>query len=234
MACLCVFSGHPATFWSTEPACSRQGEWLSGQAASQFMPQACVGALAAGARVPGSTQSGLSAQGFLRRNSDQACSSGECMGNRSPREMVSRKRAGMLSVRPGSCTNPLAEDYPKNTGELIGEQQRKRVAKERQETGYETLSKFSDRGIGLYGVALHAREAVAVSRRTGIIQRGVMRRKHAWSRCPDHSSYVSERGGNPHVTAGLDRVLVVGRLRLRAHVDEIHQEMLMRLDLLDV
>ena len=89
------------------------------------------------------------------------------------------------------------------------------------------------------------REAVAVSRRTVITLAGVIKLNHAGYRCPDpqcpgsHRTYRSVQADAlalPHFTYGLDIVLLVGRLRLRQHqtVDEIHQELLRRLEPLGV
>jgi len=89
------------------------------------------------------------------------------------------------------------------------------------------------------------REAVAVSRRTVITLQGVIKLNHAGYRCPDpqcsghHRTYRSVEAdalASPHFTYGLDIVLLVGQLRLRDHqtVDEIHQEVLKRLEPLGV
>src|SRR2546421_5288912 len=89
------------------------------------------------------------------------------------------------------------------------------------------------------------REAVAVSRRTVITLQGVIKLNHAGYRCPDpqcsghHRTYRSVEADAlalPHFTYGLDIVLLVGQLRLRDHqtVDEIHQEVLKRLEPLGV
>lgn len=89
------------------------------------------------------------------------------------------------------------------------------------------------------------REAVAVSRRTVITLAGVIRLNHAGYRCPDpqcvghartYRSVEADALALPHFTYGLDIVLLVGRLRLREHqtVDEIHQEVLRRLEPLGV
>lgn len=85
------------------------------------------------------------------------------------------------------------------------------------------------------------REAVAVSRRTVIPLEGVIKLNHAGYRCPDpqcvghtrtYRSVEADALALPHFTYGLDIVLLVGRLRLREHqpVDEIHQELLTRLE----
>src|SRR5438094_1762795 len=89
------------------------------------------------------------------------------------------------------------------------------------------------------------REAVAVSRRTVITLEGVIKLNHAGYRCPDpqcvgygrtYRSVEADALALPHFTYGLDIVLLVGRLRLREHqtVDEIHQELLTRLEPLGV
>src|SRR6266516_2728564 len=89
------------------------------------------------------------------------------------------------------------------------------------------------------------REAVAVSRRTVITLAGVIKLNHAGYRCPDPLCAGSQRTYRsaqadalalPHFTYGLDIVLLVGRLRLGEHqtVDEIHQELLKRLEPLGV
>ena len=89
------------------------------------------------------------------------------------------------------------------------------------------------------------REAVALSRRTVITLAGVIKLNHAGYRCPDpqcvghtrtYRSVEADALALPHFTYGLDIVLLVGRLRLKEHqtVDEIHQEMLRRLEPLGV
>jgi hypothetical protein len=89
------------------------------------------------------------------------------------------------------------------------------------------------------------REAVALSRRTVITLGGVIKLNHAGYRCPDpqcvghqrtYRSVEADALALPHFTYGLDIVLLVGRLRLRQHqtVDEIHQEVLKRLEPLGV
>src|SRR5713226_5861647 len=89
------------------------------------------------------------------------------------------------------------------------------------------------------------REAVAVSRRTVITLAGVIKLNHAGYRCPDpqcpgsHRTYRSVEADAlalPWFTYGVDMVLLVGRLRLREHqtVDEVHQELLTRLEPLGV
>src|SRR3989449_4637456 len=89
------------------------------------------------------------------------------------------------------------------------------------------------------------REAVAVSRRTVITLEGVIKLNHAGYRCPDaqcaghqrtYRSVEADALALPHFTYGLDIVLLVGRLRLKEHqtVDEVHQEVLKRLEPLGV
>jgi hypothetical protein len=89
------------------------------------------------------------------------------------------------------------------------------------------------------------REEVAVSRRTVITLEGVIKLNHAGYRCPDpqcvghartYRSVQADALALPHFTYGLDIVLLVGRLRLREHqtVDELHQELLTRLEPLGV
>src|SRR6266516_4351323 len=89
------------------------------------------------------------------------------------------------------------------------------------------------------------REAVAVSRRTVITLDGIIKLNHAGYRCPDvqcpghqrtYRSPVADALALPYFTFGLDIVLLVGRLRLLEHqtVDEVHQEMLRRLETLGV
>jgi hypothetical protein len=89
------------------------------------------------------------------------------------------------------------------------------------------------------------REAVAVSRRTVITLAGVIKLNHAGYRCPDpqcvghqrtYRSVEADALALPHFTYGLDIVLVVAQRRLREHqtVDEIHQELLTRLEPLGV
>jgi hypothetical protein len=74
---------------------------------------------------------------------------------------------------------------------------------------------------------------------------GVIKLNHAGYRCPDpqcvgygrtYRSVEADALALPHFTYGLDIVLLVGRLRLREHqtVDEIHQELLTRLEPLGV
>ena len=73
----------------------------------------------------------------------------------------------------------------------------------------------------------------------------VVKLVHAGYRCPDpqcaghqrtHRSVRADALALPWFTYGLDIVLLVGRLRLRDHqtVDEIHQELLTRLEPLGV
>src|SRR6266571_6977559 len=89
------------------------------------------------------------------------------------------------------------------------------------------------------------REAVAVSRRTVITLDGVIKLNHAGYRCPDvqcpghqrtYRSMEADALALPRMTYGLDIVLLVGKLRLREHrtVDEIHRELLGRLEPLGV
>ncbi len=89
------------------------------------------------------------------------------------------------------------------------------------------------------------REAMTLSRRTVITLQGVIKLTHAGYRCPDaqcsghqrtYRSAEADALALPHMTYGLDIVLLVGRLHLREHqtVDEIHQEVLKRLEPLGV
>src|SRR3984893_9792546 len=89
------------------------------------------------------------------------------------------------------------------------------------------------------------RRAVTLSERTVITLEEVIKLVHAGYRCPDvqcgghQRTYRSVRADAlalPWFTYGLDIVLLVGRLRLREHqtVDEIHQELLKRLQPLGV
>src|SRR5512142_719062 len=89
------------------------------------------------------------------------------------------------------------------------------------------------------------REAMTLSRRTVITLQGVIKLTHAGYRCPDaqcpghqrtYRSAEADALALPHMTYGLDIVLLVGRLHLREHqtVDEIHQELLKRLEPLEV
>src|SRR5512135_2588746 len=88
-------------------------------------------------------------------------------------------------------------------------------------------------------------EAMTLSRRTVITLQGVIKLTHAGYRCPDaqcpghqrtYRSVEADALALPHMTYGLDIVLLVGRLHLREHrtVDEIHQEVLKRLEPLGV
>lgn len=85
------------------------------------------------------------------------------------------------------------------------------------------------------------RRAVTLSERTVITLEGVIKLVHAGYRCPDpqceghRSTYRSAQADAlalPWFTYGLDVVLLVGQLRLSEHqtVDEIHQELLRRLE----
>jgi hypothetical protein len=89
------------------------------------------------------------------------------------------------------------------------------------------------------------RRAVTLTERTVITLAEVIKLVHAGYRCPDaqcaghRRTYRSVRADAlalPWFTYGLDIVLLVGRLRLREHqtVDEIHQELLKRLEPLGV
>src|SRR2546421_2730497 len=89
------------------------------------------------------------------------------------------------------------------------------------------------------------REAVAVSRRTVITLNGIIKLNHAGYRCPNvecpghqrtYRSPQADALALPYFGFGLDIVLLVGRLRLSEHqtVDEIHQELLARLEPLGV
>src|SRR5438876_3656949 len=89
------------------------------------------------------------------------------------------------------------------------------------------------------------REAVAVSRLTMTTLEGVIKLNHAGYRCPNpqcvghqrtYRSAKADALALPWFTYGLDIVLLVGRLRLREHqtVDELHQELLKRLEPLGV
>lgn len=83
--------------------------------------------------------------------------------------------------------------------------------------------------------------AVTLSERTVITLEGVIKLVHAGYRCPDpncqghrrtYRSVQADALALPWFTYGLDVVLLVGRLRLSEHqtVDEIHQELLKRLE----
>jgi hypothetical protein len=89
------------------------------------------------------------------------------------------------------------------------------------------------------------REALTLTRRTVITLEGVIKLTHVGYRCPDpqcvghqrtYRSVEADALALPHFTYGLDIVLLVGRLRLREHqtVDELHQELLKRLEPLGV
>ena len=89
------------------------------------------------------------------------------------------------------------------------------------------------------------RQAMTLTRRTVITLEGVIKLIHAGYRCPDaqcegrrrtYRSVQADALALPGMTYGLDVVLLVGRLRLREHrtVDEIHREVLARLEKLGV
>ena len=89
------------------------------------------------------------------------------------------------------------------------------------------------------------RRAVTLTERTVITLEEVIKLVHAGYRCPDPDCAGSQRTYRslqadalalPWFTYGLDIVLLVGRLRLSEHqtVDEIHQELLQRLEPLGV
>jgi hypothetical protein len=89
------------------------------------------------------------------------------------------------------------------------------------------------------------RQAMTLTRRTVITLDGVIKLIHAGYRCPDaqcpghqrtYRSVEADALALPGFTYGLDIVLLVGRLRLREHqtVDELHQEVLKRLEPLGV
>lgn len=89
------------------------------------------------------------------------------------------------------------------------------------------------------------REAQTLTRRTVITLQGVIKLTHVGYRCPDRQCPGSQRTYRsaeadalalPYMTYGLDVVLLVGRLRLRTHrtVDEVHQDLLERLEPLGV
>src|SRR6266571_4738126 len=89
------------------------------------------------------------------------------------------------------------------------------------------------------------REVKTLSKRTVITLREVIKVTHAGYRCPDaqcpghqrtHRSAQADALALPWFTYGIDIVLLVGRLRLREHqtVDEVHQELLTRLEPLGV
>jgi hypothetical protein len=86
---------------------------------------------------------------------------------------------------------------------------------------------------------------MTLTRRTVITLQGVIKLTHAGYRCPDpqceghrriYRSVAADALALPGMTYGLDIVLLVGRLRLREHrtVDEMHQELLRRLEVLGV
>ena len=86
---------------------------------------------------------------------------------------------------------------------------------------------------------------MTLTRRTVITLQEVIRLIHAGFRCPDpqcaghqrtYRSPAADALALPGFTFGLDIVLLVGRLRLREHqtVDEVHQELLTRLEPLGV
>ncbi len=89
------------------------------------------------------------------------------------------------------------------------------------------------------------REAMTLTRRIVITLQGVIKLTHAGYRCPDaqcpghqrtYRSMEADGLALPRMTYGLDIVLLVGGLHLREHrtVDEIHQELLKRLEPLGV
>jgi hypothetical protein len=89
------------------------------------------------------------------------------------------------------------------------------------------------------------REALTLTRRTVITLQGVIKLNHAGYRCPDpqcvghqrtYRSVEADALALPHFTYGLDIVLLVGRVRLQEHqtVDQLHQELLKRLEPLGV
>ncbi len=89
------------------------------------------------------------------------------------------------------------------------------------------------------------REAMTLTRRTVITLREVIRLIHAGYRCPDpqcaghqrtYRSEASDALALPGFTDGLDIVRLLGRLRLGKHqtVDEVHEELLERLEPLEV
>jgi hypothetical protein len=89
------------------------------------------------------------------------------------------------------------------------------------------------------------REALTLTKRTVITLQAVIKLTHAGYRCPEkqcpghqrtYRSAEADALALPHMTYGLDIVLLVGRLRLREHrtVDEVHQELLRNLDPLGV
>ena len=89
------------------------------------------------------------------------------------------------------------------------------------------------------------RQAMTLTRRTVITLEGVVRLIHAGYRCPNpqcegqrrtYRSVQADALALPGMTYGLDVVLLVGRLRLGEHrtVDELHRELLRRLEPLGV
>src|SRR5438876_12416421 len=89
------------------------------------------------------------------------------------------------------------------------------------------------------------RRAVTLTERTVITLEEVIKLVHAGYRCPDshcagsqhtYRSAKADALALPYFTFGLDIVLLVGQLRLREHqtVDEMHQEVLKRLEPLGV
>jgi hypothetical protein len=86
---------------------------------------------------------------------------------------------------------------------------------------------------------------MTLARRTIVTLKEVIKLTHAGYRCPDaqceghrrtYRSVEADALALPGMTYGIDIVLLVGRLRLREHktVDEIHQELLKRLEPLGV
>jgi hypothetical protein len=89
------------------------------------------------------------------------------------------------------------------------------------------------------------RQAMTLSKRTVITLEEVIKLIHAGYRCPDtqcvghqrtYRSVVADALALPGFTFGVDIVLLVGRLHLGQHqtVDEVHQELLRRLEPLGV
>jgi hypothetical protein len=89
------------------------------------------------------------------------------------------------------------------------------------------------------------REALTLTRRTVITLQAVIKLTHAGYRCPNHQcpghqrtyrSAEADALALPSMTYGLDIVVLVGRLRLRDHrtIDEVHQDLLGRLEPLGV
>lgn len=85
------------------------------------------------------------------------------------------------------------------------------------------------------------RQAMTLSRRTVVTLEGVIRLIHAGYRCPNlhceghrrtYRSVQADALALSGMTYGLDIVLLVGQLHLKEHrtVDEIHQELLLRLN----